>query len=1091
MTKRHLLAPLLATTLCLTFPLLSRGTDDGGFASFSQSDLSFFEKKIRPLLVERCHTCHSKKADTIEAGLRLDSRQAMIAGGETGPAIVPGNPEKSLLIESIHYGGTYEMPPDSKLPEEEINLLSQWIKLGAPWPAEAADAEVDVTEHFSLQQRKKDHWCWQPLKSSSPPAVQDTLWPREFIDRFILGRLEQEGLKPATEANRNQWLRRVTFDLTGLPPTLDEIDHFLADRTPVAYERVVERLLASPRFGEHWARYWMDLIRYGETKAFAQDYSAPFVFRYRDYLIRAYNADVAYDQFIREALAGDLLEKPRLDPLDGGNESVMGPGFVYLTDGHHGPADIHADEARVFDTIIDTTSKAFLALTLSCCRCHDHKFDALSMQDYYSLYGVLASSRIDFANTVSHEKCMQVKKDLQQKKKAVRKALIAHIQGEFKNLDLSNHEQYIAFYEELKTNEAWKKENHPLYPLTSVLLASDTAARIKAWNKLAQVSLPTNANPVDDTGPGSPSTWFPSGLGFDPTQRPAGTIVLSPEGNAAVNAIVGSSWAAGDLASRLAGSLKSPTFLLPKKISLRVQGRHGRVRLYVQHYEMVGQGPTTTSLDIPVNKDTWHWISFDTRLWEGKRGYLEFLQNGDQMQFVSRKQHDWWHEEDGYLAIDQVVMGEPQKTDLKSPAAAAWAITGKPPESLVAATAFFSRRIEQLLSQWQAGTVDRGGEEILAALFAVGGPWEATSSDNTPLRKMIEDYRQHTQNIPKPVYARSLADGPGADEAMHIRGNPAAPSKQPAKRHFLDAIDPQPFAEWGSGRQNWAEAAVVAGMPLTARVEVNRIWYRLFGRGIVESIDNFGLKGSPPSHPALLDCLADAFVRSGWSRKELIRRLVLSSTYRMSTQASQKSLAIDPDNIFLQHARVRRLPAESIRDAVLATSGSLNPTMYGPGVPLNLDQTSPSRARPLKSGPLDGNGRRTVYQEMRRNYLPPLLLAFDLPQAAVALGERGVTNVPAQSLAMLNDPFIIQEAKRWADQLVHTDKLSTEERIDLVHRIAFSRPATEKEIDLSKHMLDYFQERSLEGDERVSPSQQAWQNLCHLMLNRKEFIFIR
>ncbi|MDE0938846.1 MAG: PSD1 and planctomycete cytochrome C domain-containing protein [Pirellulales bacterium] len=1091
MTKRHLLAPLLATTLCLTFPLLSRGTDDGGFASFSQSDLSFFEKKIRPLLVERCHTCHSKKADTIEAGLRLDSRQAMIAGGETGPAIVPGNPEKSLLIESIHYGGTYEMPPDSKLPEEEINLLSQWIKLGAPWPAEAADAEVDVTEHFSLQQRKKDHWCWQPLKSSSPPAVQDTLWPREFIDRFILGRLEQEGLKPATEANRNQWLRRVTFDLTGLPPTLDEIDHFLADRTPVAYEHVVERLLASPRFGEHWARYWMDLIRYGETKAFAQDYSAPFVFRYRDYLIRAYNADVAYDQFIREALAGDLLEKPRLDPLDGGNESVMGPGFVYLTDGHHGPADIHADEARVFDTIIDTTSKAFLALTLSCCRCHDHKFDALSMQDYYSLYGVLASSRIDFANTVSHEKCMQVKKDLQQKKKAVRKALIAHIQGEFKNLDLSNHEQYIAFYEELKTNEAWKKENHLLYPLTSVLLASDTAARIKAWNKLAQVSLPTNANPVDDTGPGSPSTWFPSGLGFDPTQRPAGTIVLSPEGNAAVNAIVGSSWAAGDLASRLAGSLKSPTFLLPKKISLRVQGRHGRVRLYVQHYEMVGQGPTTTSLDIPVNKDTWHWISFDTRLWEGKRGYLEFLQNGDQMQFVSRKQHDWWHEEDGYLAIDQVVVGKPQKTDLKSPAAAAWAITGKPPESLVAATAFFSRRIEQLLSQWQAGTVERGGEEILAALFAVGGPWEATSSDNTPLRKMIEDYRQHTQNIPKPVYARSLADGPGADEAMHIRGNPAAPSKQPAKRHFLDAIDPQPFAEWGSGRQNWAEAAVVAGMPLTARVEVNRIWYRLFGRGIVESIDNFGLKGSPPSHPALLDCLADAFVRSGWSRKELIRRLVLSSTYRMSTQASQKSLAIDPDNIFLQHARVRRLPAESIRDAVLATSGSLNPTMYGPGVPLNLDQTSPSRARPLKSGPLDGNGRRTVYQEMRRNYLPPLLLAFDLPQAAVALGERGVTNVPAQSLAMLNDPFIIQEANRWADQLVHADKLSTEQRINLVHRIAFSRPATEKEIDLSKHMLNYFQEPSLDEDQQASPSQQAWQNLCHLMLNRKEFIFIR
>ena len=1094
MAERHLLVTLLATAVCLTSPPFAGGMDQEASTSFSSDAINFFEKKIRPLLAERCYECHSKNSGTIEAGLRLDSRNAMLSGGETGPAIVPGEPDQSLLIESIHYGGTYEMPPDSKLPAEEIKLLNEWVKMGAPWPTEEEIETIgEQKEAFSIPQRKENHWCWQPLKLGPVPAVQDHLWPREDIDYFILSRLEEAGLEPANAASRNQWIRRVTFDLTGLPPTVDEINQFLSDFSPVAYERVVDRLLASPRFGEHWARYWMDIIRYGETKAFAQDYSAPFVFRYRDYLIRAYNADVAYDQFIREALAGDLIEKPRVNLLDESNESVMGPGYVYLTDGHHGPADIHADEARVFDTIIDTTSKAFLALTLSCCRCHDHKFDALSMQDYYSLYGVIASSRIDYANTVSEKKCAKLKSKLAEEKKEVRNALISHVQNEFKKIDFGSDAQCMALCETLAKDEAWRKKNHPLYPLTSILLASDAEARTMAWNELKQ-SFPATENSLGSTMPGlaSPSTWFASGIGFDREQRPPGTIIIAPEGNVLLNAIVGSSWVAGDLTSRLAGSLKSPTFQLPKKIRLRVQGRHGRVRLYIQHYEMVGQGPTTTSLDIAVNKDAWHWISFDTRLWEGKRAYLEVLQNGDQMQFVSREQHKWSHEEDGYLAIDQVILDALEIPEPKvNLATASWGIAGDPPEDLVDATNFFANRIEELLEQWKAGTVDRGGEEILAALFAAGGLWEVISDEPTPLRIKIEKYRKHMQSIPKPTYARSLTDGPGADEAMHIRGNPAAPTKEAAKRHFLDAIDPQPFTEWGSGREKWADAAVVTGMPLTARVEVNRIWYRLFGRGIVESIDNFGVKGTEPSHPHLLDSLAENFVRSGWSRKALIRKIVLSNTYRMSTDASPKALAIDPDNVLLQHAAVRRLPAEAIRDAILATSGSLNSTMYGPGVPLNLNQMPPSRARPLKSGPLDGNRRRAIYQEMRRNYLPPLLLAFDLPQAAVALGKRGVTNVPAQSLALLNDPFIIQEAQRWADQILDADNLSTKERIDLVHQIAFSRPATEKEIVLARHMLNYFEEHSSENDEQYSASRKAWQSLCHLMFNRKEFIFVR
>ncbi|MEC7696410.1 MAG: PSD1 and planctomycete cytochrome C domain-containing protein [Planctomycetota bacterium] len=1094
MTKRYRLASLVTTAICLTTPLLLHAADSEPSPSFSSEEIDFFEKKIRPLLAERCYTCHSQQAETKEGGLRLDSRRAMLVGGETGPAIVPGNSDQSLLIESIHYGGTYEMPPDSKLPPEAIELLDQWVRMGAPWPEEDSDLAKEDENVFSVQQRKESHWCWQPLQVGSPPVVHDVEWPREFIDLFILQKIEAAGLKPAAEADRHQWLRRVTFDLIGLPPTLDEMENFLADSSPYAYARVVDRLLASPRFGEHWARYWMDIIRYGETKAFAQDYSAPFVFRYRDYLIRAYNTDVGYDQFVREALAGDLIEEPRVDPLDGSNESVMGPGYVYLTDGHHGPADIHADEARVFDTIIDTTGKAFLGLTLSCCRCHDHKFDALSMQDYYSLYGVISSSRIDYANTVSEERCEQLKSDLQERKAVLQNAILTQIQAEHAKRNLTDETACSLLCDQLKTNETWQQQGHPLYALTAVMLAEDTDARRDVWDKLKQISASerqTDLQSITSSGPDAPSNWFASGNGFDPDRRPPGTMVIAPSGNAILNALVGSSWAAGDLTSRLAGSLKSPTFLLPEKISLRVQGRHGRVRLYVQHYEMVGQGPTTTSLDIPVQQDTWHWVTFDTRLWQGKRAYLELLQNGDQMQFVSRKQHEWKHEDDSYLAVDRIVFGPSDQTDSKVSSVLDWKITGDSPASLTDAAAFFSKRIKELLEEWKAGTVDRGGETILAALFAAGGLWEVQADRETPLEQHVNDYRRQMQSIPPPVYARSLADGPGEDEAMHIRGNPAAPSKAPANRHFLDAFAPEPFTVWGSGRKQWTDAALGAGMPLTARVEANRIWYRLFGRGLVESVDNFGVKGSLPSHPELLDRLALDFVDSGWSRKALIRKLVLSSTYRMSTRASAKSFDVDPDNVLLQHANVRRLPAEAIRDAVLATSGSLNDQMYGPGVPLHLGQMPPSRARPLKSGPLDGNRRRAVYQEMRRNYLPPLLLAFDLPQAAVALGKRGVTNVPAQSLAMLNDPFIIQQADRWADQIMNTVNLSTEERIDRVHRIALSRPATEKEIDLARHMLNYFEENASVKEKSDLKSKMAWQSLCHLMFNRKEFIFIR
>ncbi|MDP7266799.1 MAG: PSD1 and planctomycete cytochrome C domain-containing protein [Pirellulales bacterium] len=1096
MTKWHAFLPGLAVALCMslnlcvkTFADPEEQTPNPLAKEFAREHLEFFEKNVRPLLVNRCHECHGEEEGEREAGLRLDSRKEMLAGGQSGPTIVPGKPEQSLLIEAIHYGDTFEMPPDSKLSEQEIATLTKWIRIGAPWSADIDTNKNAEQKAVADSQEEARYWCWNPIQQQSPPEVKNRDWPLGDVDRFILRALEDRDLSPAPPANPYHWIRRVSFDLTGLPPTPEEVDAFINDSSTEARERVVDRLLASPRFGEHWARYWMDLVRYGETKAFAQDYAMPFIYRYRDYLIRAYNEDVPYDKFIMEALAGDLLETPRLNPSNLSNESVMGPGFIYLTDGHHGPADIHADEARVFDTIIDTTSKAFTALTLSCCRCHDHKFDELTASDYYSLYGVLASSRLDYANAVSPEKLQQSEAQLKQQKELIQNELFRSLRQQIDALDLTDRAKLSKEWQTLLYSKEKLATSHPLYPMATIVSAADESQRKQLWNHLASAP----AESVRDEVPESLAFehWFPSGTAFANTPLKAGTFVLAPDGETIINTFIGGSVAAGEFSSRFAGSFKSPTFVLPEKISLRVKGRQGHVRLYVQHYEMVGHGPTTTELDIAINNDQWHWVEFDTRLWKGKRGYLELLHNGREMRFFAKQQHMAIHQDDSYLACNQVLLSQAPEVEKTTTYSAAWNIYGKPPADLATAGAFFRDQLLQLLTRWESGILQSDEQDILESLCTAEGPLATTIRPESALGSLVQTYRQTVRGIPTPFYVRSMTDGHGEDEPIYIRGNPHVMNRTATPRHFLEAIDGEAFTGSGSGRKEWAAALVDRNNPLVSRVEVNRIWYRLFGRGIVKTVDNFGEKGDAPSHPELLDYLAADFMKNDWSRKSMIRKLVLSNTYQMSTKGSAAATEIDPDNIFLQHMKVRRIPAEAIRDAILATSGSLNDQMYGPSVPVNLNQTQPSRARPDKSGPLDGDGRRTVYQEMRRNYLPPLLLVFDLPQAAVSAGQRGVTNVPAQSLALLNDPFVVEQAGLWANKVLQDKQHSTEDRIHSIHHAAFSRPATDREIDRSKRMLSALAQEHQLDEKEVTENEQVWKDFCHMMLNRKEFIFLQ
>ena len=361
--------------------------------AFSSEHIAFFESKVRPLLAERCYKCHSHKAKKLKGDLYLDSRKGALHGGETGSALKPGDLAGSLLVQAIRYGNPdLQMPPKSKLSSREIEILERWVSLDAPWPDEPEPSGGKTEKEFDLAGRKASHWSWKPVKEPTLPAVKDGEWGKLPIDRFILSRLEAGGLTPSVAADRRTLIRRATFGLRGMPPTPDEVNAFVKDDSETAWEKVVDRLLDSPEFGETWARHWMDLFRYAESRGHEFDYNVPNAYRYRDYLIRALNADVPYDQFVTEHVAGDLLENPRLQPETGANESILATGFWFLGEWIHSPVDTRQDEADRFDNMIGVFSKSFLGLTVACARCHDHKFDAISTKDFYALQGYLQSS---------------------------------------------------------------------------------------------------------------------------------------------------------------------------------------------------------------------------------------------------------------------------------------------------------------------------------------------------------------------------------------------------------------------------------------------------------------------------------------------------------------------------------------------------------------------------------------------------------------------------------------------------------------------------------------------------------------------------
>ncbi len=1255
-THTSILAVVISI-LCFTF----------SFSAFGEAEsFDFFENRIRPALINHCYACHS--GDEAKGGLKLDSKSGWMVGGNRGAAIVPYQPNTSLLMSAISYHNPkLSMPPQGKIPQKTIDDFEAWIMAGAVDPR---DAHLESVKKNDVHNRS-NHWCFQPIKVNQLSPNNSVDWSITPIDDFIFARLKSKGLTPAFQAEKRTLIRRLTYALIGLPPTPLEIESFVCDHSTNDYENLVDRLLASPRFGEKWARHWMDLVRYAESYGHEGDFSIENVWPYRDYLIRAFNRDIPYDQFVREHIAGGLLPSPRIDPQLGYNESVIGTAFYHLGEATHSPVDVRQDESVRLSNQIDVLSKTFLGLTVGCAQCHDHKFDPISTKDYYALFNILANSRMTFTSVHQSEKLQVLADQLKLSKRKLKhdfietwsqqtdqigyfltalpklkKRTFVHYQqqrrlhnaekdlpiddfesgnyegwtvsgtafgttpangnsngqvgladfqvqqlansylgsdkpqGKLVSLPFQIRKPYINFLisggnhqhktcvnlkigdqlvrtqtgknddklepvswsvatfigqmaqleivdhhsggwghvsvdhilqSDLSTNinhyysqmivqlanenerlpvdllERWhntqketnfEKTSHPLFYWWKATrrLANDP---ISTEKKQFQPSSTTNSITSEYHILGGLSgnnfkDWRIEDVAFSNQPNKQKDIIIGGVDDRHVSYLVPSSWHSAESSTRFPGALRSPTFDVEHDfVNIRAMGHNGQIRIVLNNLQII-RGPLHGGLvrTISTNKPTWH--KFDLSRWKGHRAYVELLQRGGN---------------DNFIATDFVVLHNGQLPEKFR----YWSNEIHPSFSELTSTLTdlaeqFEHSLNQIFRRWYNGTANATDFGLLNFLLS-----NQLLKPVAKLQVSLSNHEKLEQLIPKDQRVIAMTDGPDRPGVVYIAGD-YRKLGDPVSSRFLEVLSQSklPFNSNGSGRLELAKAITSAENPLTARVMVNRIWHHLFGRGIVSTVDNFGHMGQPPSHPQLLDYLSSQFVKNDWSNKSIIREIVLSRVFQMSSRQSAEAKLIDPTNKLLQCMNIRRLESESIRDGMLAVSGRLNFEMYGPSVKVHLTPFMIGRGKPSQNGPLDGNGRRSVYIEIRRNFLPAMMLTFDMPTPFATIGSRNTSNVPSQALTLMNDPFIMDQAEFWAKKILINQQITQEERIQKMFIKALARPPSPEEIEEISEVFE--RQVSLHSSENLPSTEyiylRSWTDLTHTIFNLKEFIYV-
>jgi hypothetical protein len=992
---------------------------------------------------------------------------------------------------------------------------------------------------FDLQPRQAAHWAWQPVTNAQPPPVDDASWPRSSIDHFILAKLEAHDLHPAADANPYTLVRRAYFDLIGLPPTPDQVEAFVADPSATAWAQLIDHLLEQPQFGERWARHWLDLMRYAETRGHEFDFDVPNAWQYRDYVIRAFNADIPYDQLVTEHIAGDLLEHPRHHPLSGFNESVLATGFWYLGEWVHSPVDILQDEADRLDNAIDVFSKAFLGLTVSCARCHDHKFDAISQHDYYALVGYLQSSSYRQVRFESHEQNSRVAQNFDQLRRETGRRIATQIAArctaQVEPLDelLGAASQWVKQGSEqpllhklaaqtdlpveplrqwgIELALAADDQQHPLYRLGLAAVGHPATAiersRTKTADSAAQKGHPGEslwdayevvANFDDDQTP-----WMVDGPAFGEGPVRRGEVLAGNSVDAPIAEIVNfgraqlrpqlahltltsgtvrDPGALSHWSERTGRTLRTPTVELSTgKLYYLLRGG-AQIHVVVDSHRLI-HGPLHGSLlKVVPGLTTWRWVEHDLTPYQTHGAHIEFSPH-----------------EDDPLELAMVLQGDTLPTRLPPALDIGLRTTQNPTAasstSLLELSRHYAALLREAIHHLAVGTLADSATHQHLATWVAAHPQLWSDEADQEIGQLLTSARKQQDKILRSLRtvsatAPAIWDGTGEDQRLFIRGNPETPGPK-IPRQLLTALvgTPAPAPTRGSGRLKLAQQMLDPANPFPARVMANRIWQHLLGRGIVPTVDNFGVLGQPPTHPELLDYLATQLVREGWSLKQLIRTIMLSRTYQMSSQTQAQATALDPTNQWFHHRPLRRLEAEAIRDAILTVSGRLDRQLYGPSVPVHLTPFMQGRGRPKVQGPLDGDGRRSIYLTVRRNFLSPMMLAFDTPQPARPMGRRNQSNVPAQALILMNDPFVAQQSLNFAKRLLQHEP-DVNRRIDQLYLRTLARPPQAPE----RAAVHQFLTREstpiiLDSDKNIT-EEGIWTDLCQVMFNLKEFIYI-
>ena len=1063
--------------------------------------MEFFEKKIRPVLVEHCYHCHSEDSKNRKGDLRLDLRDGWQKGGDSGtPSIVPNNPDASPLMRAMrHADDVSAMPPDKpRLPTAIINDFTTWIQMGAPDPREGNAEKRDKAAEWETEfHHRLDWWSLKPVLAASPPDVQHVAWVRTDVDRFILAKLEAAGLLPVHEADPRTLARRLSFALTGLPPESQLVARFEADSSPQAYDDLVSKLLDSPHFGEHWARHWMDVVHYSDTHGYEWDVPVKNAWRYRDYLIRAFNTDLSYQQFVTEQIAGDQLE-PRIDTSSGQNEVLLGPLMLRLGERRHG--DNSAAEGvgqEAVSNMIDTLGKAFLGTTLACAQCHNHKLDAVEQRDYYSLAGMLMSTRFSARPVDAVDPNEDVINELRSAKALLRQEL-ARIWLEA--TDVTRPGGVVAKFKDIKADQK-PLENFPttLFEFWKRSLSSPVASDAFAKERERRVAANrTNLSLLADfSKEGANGGWRWEGFGMKHGLTNSGEMVVNDEGDFALQHVLPAGRFSHVWSQRLAGSLQSPQFDPKSPVTFSVELVSGKL---ASLSFIVDRALNPERLQFP-NRPNLGWQTLIAGNFDSLEGSIDTAVRRVYFELATKSLNNYFPPRVGYGGATEAEVADPRS----------WFgatrvyqhLPGQVPQDEFGRfqplfdehrqEADWSLKLTQLLrasvQAWSAGEcTDEDVRLLNDALQQKLLPNGLAASSE--VAKLVATYRSIEKKIQPDRTVGSAAEwDEGSNERIGIRGSYTEQGDS-VERGMVRLLGKPGERQnpLSSGRLDWVRQVTDVRNPLTARVYVNRIWNYLFGEGLVRTPDDFGHLGELPSHPELLDYLAARFVQEGWSTKKLIRILVTSAVWRQASVPLRRAMDVDPENRMWHHMPMRRLEAEAIRDSILAVSGRLDRTLFGP--PIEPFRTAEDSQKRLFKGPLDGEGRRSIYLEMTLMEPPRFLALFNQPIPKQTVGRRDVSNVPDQALTLLNDPFVIAMAKHWSERLVSDGAKTSEDRISGMLESALARPALPHEVEMLLRLTN--RSLVLRGvSEELLGCQPAWQDAAHAVFNLKEFLYVR